>query len=121
MTIYAMSRTRHAPMWIGFRARGIPIISTWMDEKDDNLTVLWSRIVAEMRQARQAILYVEPLDFPLKGALVEVGIALAFNVPVSVVSPGIELDERYRPLGSWVTHPLVSFYDTLDTAFGWPR
>jgi hypothetical protein len=63
------------------------------------------------------ILYVETEDIPLKGALIEVGMAIAHRLPIRVVAPGVVLDPvSFRPLGSWVRHPLVTFCDTMVEA-----
>ena len=105
-------------MWRHFRERGLPIISTWIDEAGEGETAcnreLWQRIEREVTSASALIFYAEPDDFPLKGALVEVGMALAAGVPVRVVCPGVELQPRsLRPLGSWAMHPLVTFHDNV--------
>lgn len=108
-------------MWRHFRERGLPIISTWIDEAGEGETAcnreLWQRIEREVTSATALIFYAEPDDFPLKGALVEVGMALAAGVPVRVVVPGVELRPRsLRPLGSWAMHPLVTFHDSVVDA-----
>lgn len=86
---------------------GWKITSTWIDEagagQSSNLAALWVRIEAEVARSELLILYVEPEDFPLKGALIEVGMALAHRIPIRVVALGIEIDPTsYRPIGSWV-------------------
>lgn len=123
-TIYAASRASIAArgsMWRTLRAAGAPIISSWIDEDGEGETgsfaELWTRIEAEIRSCSRLVLYVEPEDFPLKGALVEVGMALALGKPVVVVSPGVELEPRsMRPIGSWAAHPLVSFNHNIKEA-----
>lgn len=111
-------------MWRDLRAAGWPIVSTWIDEagpgETPDLSELWQRIEAEVRQAHGLILHVEPDDFPLKGALIEVGMALALGKRVGVYAPGVELEPRsMRPLGSWATHPMVSICETLAAARAW--
>ena len=100
---------------------GWKITSTWIDEAGAGETVdlglLWERIAAEIEQSERLVLYVEPGDFPLKGALIEVGIALAHRIPIRVVAPGVALEpQSFRPIGSWVRHPLVSFCDSMNDA-----
>lgn len=100
---------------------GWKITSSWIDEagvgESADLGSLWSRIEAEIARSERLILYVEPDDFPLKGALIEVGMALAHRIPIRVVAPGVALDPvSLRPIGSWVRHPLVTFCDTMDEA-----
>lgn len=95
--------------------------SSWIDEagagETTNLGELWTRIEAEISASERLILYVEPEDFPLKGALIEVGMAIAHRIPIHVVAPGVVLEPRsMRPIGSWVRHPLVTFADTMEEA-----
>lgn len=70
-----------------------------------------------MTSADRLVLYVEPDDFPLKGALVEVGIAIGAGVPIFVVAPSVEIDASFRPLGSWINNPLVRRVETVEGAF----
>jgi len=122
--IYVASRASvpaRGEMWRSLRAGGAPIISTWIDEDGEgqshDLGELWERILREVTSAERLILYVEPDDFPLKGAFIEVGMALAAGVPVFVVSPGVALEARsLRPLGSWALHPLVTLCQTMGDA-----
>lgn len=126
--VYVASRAsvpERGEMWRRWRAAGAPINSSWIDEDGPkasrDLPGLWVRIASEVTAAARLVLYVEPSDFPLKGAFIEVGMALAAGVPVVIVAPGVTLDERNcRPLGSWVKHPLVSFADTVEAAISRP-
>lgn len=101
--------------------KGWNIISTWIDEAGAGETAcfgeLWSRIKGEISGASCLLLYVEPDDFPLKGALVEVGLAMGEGIPIYVAAPGITLEGlTMRPLGSWVIHPTVTVFQSLDDA-----
>jgi hypothetical protein len=117
---YVASRTRHAARWRALRALGYRINSSWIDEagpgQTPNLGLLWERITREVTTSRMVLLYLEPDDFPVKGALVEVGMALGAVVPVRVVMPGVALDDAYRPIGSWIWHPIVSIKDSVEEA-----
>jgi len=119
---YIASRTYRAPTWRRLRdVEGWEITASWIDEagsgESKSLNDLWSRIEAEIAKSALLILYVETEDFPLKGTLVEAGMALAHRIPIRVVAPGVVLDPvSFRPLGSWVRHPLVMFCDTLVEA-----
>ena len=112
---YVASKTTHAEMWRQRRAAGEPIISTWIDEAGQGETAcfadLWTRCIGEAMFARAVILYHQHVDQPLKGALVEVGAALAAGVPVFVVSDAAPL------LGSFTNHPLITVVQSLDAAF----
>lgn len=110
-----------AAAWRRLRDDGWKITSTWIDEagigESADISSLWVRIAAEIERSERLILYVEPADFPLKGALVEVGIAIAHLIPIRVVAPGVEiLPISFRPIGSWVCHPLVTLCDNVEDA-----
>lgn len=122
--IYVASRAsvpEVVAMWRRLRDEGWPIVSTWIDEAGlgdtEDMGELWSRIEREIRSSCGLVLYAEPTHFPLKGGLVEVGIALGAGVPVVVVLPGVEIDPRScRPVGSWIRHPSVSHCGTVKDA-----
>lgn len=121
--IYVASRVKHAMFWKQARAEGAPIISSWIDEAGEGETAdfgeLWTRIQQEVSTAERLVFFAQADDFPFKGALVEVGIALQAGVPVFlVIDPDINLDERtLRPLGSWAKHPGVHWVPTVHDAF----
>lgn len=122
--IYVASRAsapERPAMWRGLRDAGWPIVSTWIDEADEgqtgSFTELWERIEREIRGSCGLVIYAEPEDFPLKGAYIEVGIALGAGLPVAVVLPRVSLEPRSdRPIGSWIRHPRVTVCETLDEA-----
>jgi hypothetical protein len=122
--IYVASRAsipERGRMWRDLRASGVQINSSWIDEDGEGETSdwseLWTRIEAEIKRSRALILYAEPNDFPLKGAFVEAGIAIAAGIPVFIVAPSVELGSYgCRPIGSWASHPLVSYADTIGGA-----
>jgi len=119
---YIASRTWRAPTWRRLRDNdGWKITSSWIDEaragESTDLGSLWEHIAAEIGRSERLILYAETEDFPLKGALIEVGMAIAARIPIRVVIPDVILDPvSFRPLGSWVRHPMVIFCDTMDEA-----
>jgi len=125
--IYVASRAslpEHPARWRALRTAGWPIVSTWIDEAGPDETAdlgeLWTRIMQEVSSARGLVLYVGSDDFPLKGALIEVGAALALGKRVGLYAPGVLLEERsMRPLGSWAAHPLVRICPTLGAAREW--
>lgn len=125
--IYVASRAsipERSAMWRQLRAEGWNITSTWIDEAGEGETAdfaeLWQRIEGEIRAAIGVVLYAEPGDFPLKGALIEVGMAMGMGKPVACVLPGVELDGRtMRPLGSWLAHLACCRLDDLESARRW--
>lgn len=122
--IYVASRASipgRAEMWQLLRMQGWPITSSWIDEAGEgetsDFTELWDRIMREIAAARKVVLYAEPGDFPLKGAILEAGIALGMGKPVVVCLPGLEVEGRtHRPIGSWIVHRNVSRIDNLHEA-----
>jgi hypothetical protein len=128
--VYCASRAsvpERPAMWRRLRdEEGWRIVSTWIDEAGPGETAdmceLWRRIHGEIAAADGVVLYVEPDDFPLKGALVEVGMALGMGKPVCVVlGGGLRLEPgSLRPLGSWAQHPRVDF-QPLEAARSWIR
>jgi hypothetical protein len=122
--IYVASRAsipERPGMWRVLRdAHHWPINSTWIDEAGPGETAdfgeLWQRILAEITASCGVLLYAEPGDFPLKGALIEVGIALGLGKRVAVVLPRVTLDADSRPVGSWIWHPKARICDTVEEA-----
>lgn len=121
--IYVASRASvpaRPQMWCSLRAKGWPIVSTWIDEAGEgetgDFTDLWQRIHDEIAASRGVILYAEESDFPLKGAFIECGMALGMGKPVAVVLKFPLMDRSMRPLGSWGNHPLVKICQSLDQA-----
>jgi hypothetical protein len=86
--IYTASKTKHAHLWRDLRDAGAPIISTWIDEagegESSDLHDLWQRCISESRSCKILIVYRQPEDV-LKGAWVEIGVALAVGTPVYAV------------------------------------
>lgn len=124
MAVYIASRAsvpERSALWRSYRGAGVPITSTWIDEAGEgetgNYFELWDRITAEITAADRLVLYAEPDDFPLKGALIEAGIAIGMGKPVIVCLPGVELAGRtMRPIGSWIAHRLVTRNDDIAQA-----
>ena len=125
--IYIASRASlwaRPALWRRFRRDGVRIISSWIDEDGEGeteyFTELWDRIKREITAADRLVLYAETDDFPLKGALIEVGIALGLNKPVTVCLPGVEVQGlTHRPVGSWIEHRLVTRNDDIKDALGY--
>lgn len=121
MKLYVASRAsipERSEMWRAFRKDGNQITSSWIDEAGEGETAdfneLWRRITAEIEEAHKLILYAEPNDFPLKGALIEAGIAIGMGKQVIVCLPNVKLEGRTcRPIGSWIEHPLVMRDDDI--------
>ena len=110
--IYFASKVEHAARWRELRARGVPVVCTWIDEagpgdSGGRYADLWIRCVNEAAHAACLIAYAEP-DEVMKGALAEIGAALAHGVPVIYVGPAMD---------KGVTkHPLVSLAPDIESA-----
>jgi hypothetical protein len=109
-------------MWAQLRdVQGFDINSSWVDLAmaggAADLEELWSNIVSEIGDCDCLVLYAEADDFPLKGAFVEVGVALGRGKPVRIVAPGVPLAmDDFKPFGSWAKHRLVSFHSDVEVA-----
>jgi hypothetical protein len=110
--VYIASKTRHAHKWVALHDSGAPIISTWIDEAGEGQTAsfadLWTRCVYEAANSRMLILYSENQE-SLKGALIEMGAALACGIPVVIVGDAPQLKTAKH-------HPLVSHAATVEEA-----
>lgn len=85
------------------------------DEEDvDRMApVFWRENQEDIENSDALLLYVEPGDH-LRGALVEVGIAIANNVPVIIVG-------EHPDHGTWKHHKGVEWAEDLDDAIGMIR
>jgi hypothetical protein len=108
-------------MWLNLRAQGVPISSTWIDQANEGETedfsMLWDQIIEDIRSSSALLFYAAHDDFPLKGAFVEVGIAMDWELPIFVVLDNVTPQGRtMRPVGSWVLHRSVQIFQTVDQA-----
>jgi len=72
--------------------------------------IIWTNILYQVNSADVLLLRAAE-DAPLRGALVEVGMALAFNTPVVFWA-----DSPHEHFGHWMHHPLIHLADNLDEA-----
>jgi hypothetical protein len=112
--IYPASKVKHAQKWLDlhrdhpnffFHARWLKASKNESDFNDVAFEQLWRMCQEDVRDADVLLAYAEKGD-TLKGAFVEVGMALAYGV--KVVEVGCE--------GSWVNHEGVTRFDTLEDA-----
>lgn len=115
-SIYIASKAKHGERWKALRAEGMPIISTWIDECGDGETSdwsdLWVRSIIEASSASALIVYNEPGE-RMKGALSEIGAALAGGVPVYWVGPDSDPEGKEYTV---IRHPNVSQCESLEQA-----
>lgn len=110
---YVASKTSHAWRWRSLRDRGYRINSTWIDEagegESSDYADLAVRCIAEASAADVLILYCVATD-ALKGALIEVGAALAAGKEVRCVGDCPSISRVFRK------HPLWRECDSLPEA-----
>jgi hypothetical protein len=109
--IYVASKVVHAEMWRQARANGLPIIATWIDEAGEGQTAdyaeLAGRCIREATSAHAVILFCQPGEV-LKGALIEVGAALAVGIPVHAVGDCESISRVFRKHPLWSEHLCMS-------------
>lgn len=117
VAIYGASKTVHAPLWVTLRDQGFNIVSSWIDLPRDKTgqqidhSKLWRDIEADVRRADFLVLYCLPGEL-LKGALVELGMALALGKTAFVYG-----HRDNDCIGTFRAHPLfVEAGPTLDLA-----
>jgi hypothetical protein len=86
--IYVASKTKHAGTWNRLRDYGTPISCSWIDlgEPKDILDFddLWLNCIFEVETSDVLVIYAEPGE-NLKGAYIELGVALSQGIPVLAV------------------------------------
>ncbi len=121
-SVYVASKSARGGMWQEYRSAwadlGLQVASTWINEwqagASSSMADLWLRCISEAASADFLVLYAHR-DETLKGALIEVGAALAAGRPV-YVCPGSEWSGEAGRIGSWANHPLVTFASDPDDA-----
>lgn len=116
--IYVASKTKHAPMWRTLRKYAVaPIISTWIDEagagESSDIPDLAKRCIDEASRAAATVLYCEPGEV-LKGALMEVGAALASGRMVYSVGHCDGLSSVFVQHPNWRT--MATVQDAMNSA-----
>lgn len=114
-TFYVASKTKHAGIWLWFEKKGVPIVSTWIFEagegETEDFVELAHRCIEEVKAADVLVLYCQPGDI-LKGALIEVGVAMSEGKEIRCVGECDSLSKKV-----FCVHPLWKFYPTLEEAF----
>ena len=96
--IYMASKVKHFQKWIDLRNEGHDIVSTWIDEAGEGQTKdkkeLCSRVINEITKCNFMVVYVEDGEF-LKGALIEMGLAMSFDIPIMMVGRVLKTDSVF--------------------------
>jgi nucleoside 2-deoxyribosyltransferase len=120
LRIYTASMMHHGRMWreicenrsdVIFHARWLKMHKQGHEETPENAAKFWPMNVADIKASDGLIAYAEK-DDRLRGALVEVGIALNSNIFVFVIG-------KHFSYGTWQYHPNVipanSIPEAIDT------
>lgn len=115
MKIYIASKTKHAGHWLKLRVMkpDHTFTSTWIDEACEGQTrdysELATRCLADVAQSDYLLLYCAAGEI-LKGALIEVGAALALGKEVRCVGDSGNLSRVFA------RHPLWRWFSSIDAA-----
>lgn len=121
LRVYTASKIDKAPMWkslmhdpdwshVFFHSRWVKSVLTnkLADVSPDNAARAWIEDLEDVKSADYLLVYGESGEH-LRGALVEVGVALSETVPVIAVG-------EHPSFGTWQYHPLVIRLNSLNTA-----
>lgn len=113
--IYIASKMHHAPKWRAAYSRpDIHVVSRWpfletqVDDCDTNCRKFWQDDFTDISSCDILILFAEEGE-NLRGALVEVGIAMGLGKQIIVIGD-------HSDHGTWWHHPLVRKVVDLEAA-----
>lgn len=113
---YVSSKLRHRQMWID---SGIRTISSWINgealSEPDELDEMWSRYFEELSECSCLIMYLEHGDVP-KGALIELGAALANNKIIYIIWNSTE-KQLENIIGTVMYHSNVIILNSIDELY----
>lgn len=118
ISIYPSSKVKHAPMWrelqqkvpnVFFNARWLKRAEKESELSVDDMRHLWMECMQDISSSEALLLYAEDGD-TLRGALVEVGMALAMGKPVVLA-----MDQKImRDYGTWMHMDVTWTYSIED-------
>jgi hypothetical protein len=117
--VYIASKIKYAPRLCDLRyewkQHGIDLHARWFDQAaheesatPEDFHIFWMVDQHDVETSRALIVYAEPGD-ELRGALVEVGIAIANGIPVFIAGD-------CSSFGTWRHHPACVKATTLENA-----
>ena len=113
MKIYCASKSKHAPLWVEWKAKGAQITSSWLAKFDQgrlsDQTSHWDAILEDIKNSDGLLFYSEPGEIQ-KGAIAEFGIAFALGKKLFYVGP---IEDSLTA----VEHKGVIHYPTLEDFF----
>lgn len=117
LRIYTASKLRHAKMWrelcdqhdlFIFHARWLKHLKIGTPDNAANAPAFWLQDQQDVKDSDALLVYAEK-DDRLSGALVEVGMAIAYGVPVILVG-------EHEDYGTWRWHPGVHWVPDIPAA-----
>ena len=117
LRIYTASKLRHAPKWRDicdknsnfiFHARWLKHTRIGTPDGPEHAPAFWLQDQQDVKDSDALIVYAEKGD-KLRGALVEVGMALAYGVPVILIG-------EHEDWATWRWHPGVHWVPDIDSA-----
>jgi nucleoside 2-deoxyribosyltransferase len=125
MKFYTAGKVWHAPKFRDLRdSYGFPIQARWIDlEADSDIVmnrkdVLWTQCLEDVRSSSYVLLYSEEFEEEQRGALVELGMAFAFNKPVYAVGTCKSLKANGISDVAFTHYPLFKWLNATDLLTG---
>jgi hypothetical protein len=113
MKVYCASKSKHAPLWLQWKAKGVPVTSSWLAKFDQgrlsDQTSHWNTILTDIESSDAVLFYSEPGEIQ-KGAVAEFGIGFALDKKLFYVGP---IEDSV----TLVEHERVVHYPTLEKFF----
>lgn len=113
MKVYCASKSKHAPLWLEWKDKGVQVTSSWLAKFDQgrlsDQTGHWNTILNDIQNSDGVLFYSEPGEIQ-KGAIAEFGIGFALGKKLFYVGP---IDDSV----TLVEHGKVLHYPTLEKFF----
>lgn len=125
MNFYTAGKIWHAPKFRELRdSYGFVVNSRWIDLESDSDIVLnrkdelWTQCLEDVRSSSFVLLYSEEFGEEQRGALVELGMAFAFNKPVYAIGACKSLKANGISDVAFTHYPLFSWLQATDLVTG---
>lgn len=122
LKVYTASKLTHGPMWVNLNWPEIEIVArwpfghadtqgnpAWPENCEAHGSIFWKHDEEDVRAADVVLVYASGDSDVLRGALIEVGIAIALQKYVVIVGECLSY-------GTWKYHPQVLRTKTMDDA-----
>lgn len=107
--VVSCAKEKYKQMWQRLKKTGANITASWITQKNFNAKEQWQRIPKEIYECDRLVFFIGSFveDGPFQRQTVEVGMALALNKPVFIVSEFKEKNALAKMIGNWVQHEQV--------------